>query len=150
MSVSQMIIIAVLSFSILVLFTLRNSEEYFSYKKRIKLIVTRIIFKNFLGLLKFSISLKYISKVGLILLVVLVLLNPGMGSFKDFQGNKLGKKRYNFIIFSLYEGCNSSCDDCNNCSLYIGVLQNFFKIQNSDFYKEIGEDHSKRNDQLMY
>lgn len=70
--------------------------------------------------------LKKIWIVAGIILVLFILLNPGINRFKEYSGlvgkdSRYIKRKYNFVIFSIYE-------DSYSDKKYLGILMNFINI----------------------
>jgi hypothetical protein len=57
-------------------------------------------------------------------LLFLIITNPSMKQFKEFDNGRLHRRTANYIIFSIFETTSTWTDK------YIGIALNFYKIDN--------------------
>jgi hypothetical protein len=64
-----------------------------------------------------------------IILLGLILTNPTMNDFKDFIGDYgAAKKKYNFIVFSIYYESPTLVGASYHRIEYVGICKNFIRI----------------------
>jgi hypothetical protein len=79
--------------------------------------------------------LKKILKIILILigsvLLFLIVTNPSMNKFKEFNDSKIQKRTKNYILFSVYEATDYYPSDySHHTTRYLGVALNFYEMDN--------------------
>ena len=61
-------------------------------------------------------------------IIFLMLTNPGLERFKEYNDSKVQKRTANYFVFSIYEGSDYNTTDYQwHSTRYVGIALNFYR-----------------------
>jgi hypothetical protein len=64
------------------------------------------------------------------ILIFLIITNPSMRKFKEFNDSEIQKRTKNYILFSVYVATDYYLSDYSHTTRYLGVAFNFYEMDN--------------------
>lgn len=70
--------------------------------------------------------MKKLRVIVFLIIVFLIVTNPSVKDYKEYTGSEIVKRKYNFILFSLYDKGDKDGDYLSNY-YDLGIASNFFQ-----------------------